>query len=70
MAGRFVGLLRRVGQAAFRADDEFARRRGWTVEVGRFGLSRVYRDPRFDLLTAERTDSSDPGQSATATGGE
>ncbi|GAA2291319.1 hypothetical protein GCM10010149_43240 [Nonomuraea roseoviolacea subsp. roseoviolacea] len=30
--------------------DEFAYRRGWTVNRAGFGC-RVYRDPRFDQLT-------------------
>jgi hypothetical protein len=62
-------LLERAGQTVFRADDESARRHGWQVKAGRFGLSRVYRDPRFDLLPAERSGSSDPGQLATSGGG-
>jgi hypothetical protein len=66
MAGRFLVLLQRPGQLLFRADDEFARRQGWQVETGRFGLSRVYRDPRFDLPTAERADHGDRAESAEA----
>lgn len=51
MAGEFaVALLRRIGQALFRADDEFARGQGWQVQQGRFGLSRAYRHPGFDGL--------------------
>ena len=45
-----IDLLRRLGLAAFRTDDEFARQHGWQVAAGRLGLSRTYRDPRFDGL--------------------
>ena len=56
MAGKFgIRLLDRVGQEFFRAYDEFARQHGWQLTVSRFGLSRVYRDARFDLL-AKRDD--------------
>jgi hypothetical protein len=51
MAGGFaVDLLQRIGQALFREDDEFARRRGWHIQQGRLGLSRAYRHPGFDGL--------------------
>jgi hypothetical protein len=39
-----------IGRAVFRADDEFARRQGWRIQQGRFGLSRAYRHPGFDGL--------------------
>jgi hypothetical protein len=51
MAGSFVvAPLRRIGQALFHKDDEFARRQGWQVQAGRLGLSRAYRHPGFDGL--------------------
>ena len=51
MAGGFaVDLLRRIGEALFRSNDEFARQRGWHIQNGRFGLSRAYRHPGFDGL--------------------
>lgn len=50
-----IGLLDRVSREFFRADDEFARQHGWQLTVSRFGLRRVYRDARFDLL-AKRDD--------------
>lgn len=46
-----AGLLRRIGDALFRADDELAQRQDWQVHIGRFGLSRTYRHPGFDRLT-------------------
>lgn len=53
MAGGFVGaLLRGVGRALFRRDDEYARQRGWQIQAGRFGMSRAYRHPDFDRLAA------------------
>jgi ribosomal protein L37E len=45
-------LVRALGGKIFRADDRYARNRGWQVTSGRGGLSRTYRDPRFDSLTA------------------
>ncbi len=45
-----AGLLRRAGEAIFRADEEFARNQGWHVEKGRLGLSRTVRHPGFDRL--------------------
>jgi hypothetical protein len=51
MTGDFVGgLLRWIGQSWFRKDDEFARRHGWRIQHGRFGLSRTYHHPGFDSL--------------------
>jgi len=51
MAGNFVAdLLRRIGGALFRADEEFARRHSWQVQTGRFGLSRTIRHSGFDSL--------------------
>lgn len=43
--------IRAAGDRLFRADDARASRLGWQVSVGRSGLNRTYRDPRFDLLT-------------------
>jgi hypothetical protein len=36
-----------------RAGDDFARQAGWTITRTRFG-GRIYRDPRFDQLSAAR----------------
>ena len=50
-----VWLLAQIalaGDRAFRADDARAVSSGWQVAVGRAGLIRTYRDPRFDLLAA------------------
>jgi RecJ-like exonuclease len=46
------GLLERIGQRAFRVDDEFARRHGWQVTPDRRGLRRIYRHPGFDRLAS------------------
>jgi hypothetical protein len=46
-------LLNRLvaaGNRLFAADDQRAAERGWQVTPGRHGLSRRYRDPRFDAL--------------------
>lgn len=45
-------LLRALTRRLFRASDTEARSHGWTVEARRGGLSRSYRDPRFDALAA------------------
>jgi RecJ-like exonuclease len=45
-----TALVRAIGDRLFRASDAGARRYGWQVKIGHGGLSRTYRDPRFDLL--------------------
>jgi hypothetical protein len=45
-------LVRAIGDHLFRDDDARARQRGWQVTTGHGGLSRTYRDPRFDHLRA------------------
>jgi hypothetical protein len=40
-----------VGSKIFLADDRRACERGWQVLPRHGGLSRTYRDPRFDYLT-------------------
>ena len=47
----FEGQLRRIGDQLFAAQDARARQRGWQMTRQQGGLGRVYRDPRFDLLT-------------------
>jgi hypothetical protein len=42
--------LSAIGNKIFRADDRRARDQGWQIIPRRGGLSRVYRDPRFDRL--------------------
>ena len=39
-----------IGGKIFRADDRRARDRGWQTISRHGGLSRTYRDPRFDYL--------------------
>jgi hypothetical protein len=39
-----------IGSKIFRADDCRARDRGWQIIPRHGGLSRAYRDPRFDYL--------------------
>jgi RecJ-like exonuclease len=52
--GRAIGLLaaqvRAVGDRLFQEEDDHAHRHGWQIEVRHGGLSRTYRDPRFDQL--------------------
>jgi hypothetical protein len=51
--------MRSAGDRLFHADDQRAIARGWQVTPGRSGLSRTYRDRRFDGLAAR---SGDRGQ--------
>jgi hypothetical protein len=64
-------LLRRalsaIGNKIFQADDRRARDRGWQVVPRHGGLSRSYRDPRFDrivLCTACNGRGRDPREVA------
>jgi hypothetical protein len=45
-----LNRLEAAGNRLFAADDQRAAARGWQVTPGRYGLSRRYRDPRFDML--------------------
>jgi hypothetical protein len=60
LARLLTGRLRRAGKALFRAEDSRARAHSWQIQVSRGGLSRTYRDPRFDRLT-RRPDREDAG---------
>ena len=44
------GLIARAGDLIFAACDEEAGWRGWSIERRHGGLTRVYRDPAFDLI--------------------
>ena len=54
ISGRLVAWMRTRSDRLFRNLDEQARHHGWTVETGPYGLTRSYRDPRFDALRAQR----------------
>ena len=43
--------MRLLPDRLFAPDDVWAIQHGWQIERGRLGLSRTYRDPRFDTLT-------------------
>jgi hypothetical protein len=43
--------FRAIGSKIFRTDDRRARQRGWQIIPHHGGLSRTYRDPRFDNLS-------------------
>jgi hypothetical protein len=49
-SGRLAAWIRAAGDRLFREDDARARGYGWQVQVRHGGLSRTYRDPRFDGL--------------------
>lgn len=44
--------IRSAGRRLFLADDARAIASGWQITHGRWGLSRTYRDPRFDMLAS------------------
>jgi hypothetical protein len=44
--------LNAIGSATFRTEDCRAREQGWQIIPRHGGLSRCYRDPRFDFLIA------------------
>lgn len=50
--------FRQLTDRLFRHQDVLARQHGWTIESRHGGLSRRYRDPRFDSLTSERVMAS------------
>lgn len=52
LGGILARAVRDAGSRLFRREDEFALRHGWSIEIRRGGLSRSYRDPRFDALIA------------------
>lgn len=60
-----TGRLHRAGKALFRERDSRARAHGWQIQVSRGGLSRTYRDPRFDRLT-RHPDYEDAGPGGVA----
>jgi hypothetical protein len=49
-ADQLAAWVRAGGDRLFREQDANARRYGWDVQVRHGGLSRTYRDPRFDRL--------------------
>ena len=49
-AGWLGDLVARAGDVKFAVCDEEAGWRGWSIERRRGGLTRVYRDPAFDLI--------------------
>lgn len=50
LAGWLGGLIARAGETIFAACDEEAGWRGWSIGRPHGGLTRVYRDPAFDLI--------------------
>jgi hypothetical protein len=47
-----TGKVRSAGDRMFCAEDTRAIANGWQITRGKLGLSRTYRDPRFDALAA------------------
>ena len=50
--GLLLCVLGAISKKIFRADDSCARDQGWQIIPRHGGLSRTYRDPRFDHLVA------------------
>lgn len=48
--GRLARVIRAFSDQLFQADDVRARQYGWQITTRRAGLTRTYRDPRFDRL--------------------
>lgn len=48
--GLLLRALSAIGSKIFQTDDSRAREQGWQIVPRRGGLSRTYRDPRFDCL--------------------
>ena len=44
----FTSRFTTITDHVFAGPDEFARRNGWSIEIRPGGMSRRYRDPRFD----------------------
>jgi hypothetical protein len=60
IAGWLAGILRRIGAKLFAVNDAEAYWRGWEITQLHGGLSRRYRDRRFETLKTQ-----DPGHSST-----
>lgn len=50
--GWLAQLVRRWDDRIFAAEDAAARARGWQISRPPSGFGRVYRDPRWDLISA------------------
>jgi len=61
LAGWLAGMPCRAGARLFARNDEEAGWRGWQPSQLRHGLSRSYRDARFDVLHLIRDIDSDSG---------
>ena len=48
--GRLARLIRAFSNHLFQADDARASQYGWRIATRHAGLTRTYRDPRFDRL--------------------
>lgn len=48
--GRLAHLIRTFSDQLFQADDARASQCGWQITTRHAGLTRTYRDPRFDRL--------------------
>ena len=62
--GSLVARIRAFSDRFFRDLDEQARQHGWNMQTGPYGLSRSYRDPRFDALRAQRDHPPDRADDA------
>jgi len=48
VTGRLALLIRRAGDRLFRVEDARAGQHGWQIAARHGGLTRIYRDSRFD----------------------
>jgi hypothetical protein len=52
LRGLLLRGIRAIGRKIFRSSDRRAHQHGWQIIPRHGGLSRTYRDPRFDYLAA------------------
>lgn len=57
-------LIRRWEDPLFAAEDAAARARGWQISRPPSGFGRIYRDPRWDLVSACEACGGDGGTAA------
>ncbi|MGH3975738.1 MAG: hypothetical protein ACRDS9_20760 [Pseudonocardiaceae bacterium] len=62
--GWLARLVRKWEDRIFTAEDAAARARGWQISRPPSGFGRVYRDPRWDLISACDVCDGDGGTTA------
>lgn len=60
--GNLRRLINKWEGRIFAAEDAAARRRGWQISRPRHGFGRLYRDPRWDLISVCELCGGDGGR--------